>query len=82
MLEQMITPKFVFDDIEGHIGLGVFVSKMNGERYYWHDGYDNGVNFCTAYFPKSECVLAIMANVNIAIGKIQDGIINAICKAV
>ena len=80
MLEQMIAPKFVFNDIEGHIGLGVFVSEENGERYYWHDGYDNGVNFCTAYFPKSECVLAIMANVNIPIGKIQDEVIATICR--
>jgi len=79
MLEQMIAPKFEFDDIDGHIGLGVFVSEENGERYYWHDGYDNGVNFCTAYFPKSECMLTIMANVNISIGEIQDDFISAIC---
>ena len=80
MFEQMIAPKFVFNDIEGHIGLGVFVSEENRERYYWHDGYDNGVNFCTAYFPKSECVLVIMANVNIPISKIQDKVIATICR--
>ena len=81
-LEQMIAPRFA--DIEGHIGLGVFVSEENGERYYWHDGYDNGVNFGTAYFPKSQGVLVIMANVNIpidTIGKIQDEVIATICAS-
>ena len=80
MLEQMIAPRADSDFIGGHIGLGVWVSEENGERYYWHNGLDNGVDFSTAYFPKSECVLAIMANVNIPIYEIHDGVIAAICR--
>lgn len=80
MLEQMIAPRVDTDFFDGHIGLGVWVSEENGERYYWHNGLDNGVEFSTAYFPKSEGVLAIMANVNIPIWDIHEGAIAAICR--
>jgi CubicO group peptidase (beta-lactamase class C family) len=80
MLEQMIAPRVETDFFDGHMGLGVWVSERNGERYYWHNGLDNGVDSCTAYFPKSDCVLAIMANVNILDWELQDKVMATICK--
>ena len=80
MLEQMIAPRVETDFFEGHIGLGVWVSERNGVRYYWHNGLDNGVEFCTAYFPKSDCVLAIMVNVSIPTWDFQDEVMSIICR--
>ncbi|MCL2170224.1 MAG: beta-lactamase family protein [Defluviitaleaceae bacterium] len=80
MLGEMIAPRVDTDFFDGHMGLGVWVSKKNSERFYWHNGLDNGVEFCTAYFPKSECVLAIMANVNIPSWELQDEVMATICR--
>ena len=79
-LEQMLTPRVETDFFEGYMGLGVWISERNGERYYWHNGLDAGVEFCTAYFPKSDSLFAMMANVNIPTWELQDEIMNTICN--
>jgi len=67
ILEQFLTPRTVFEDIDGRFGLGVFVSEMQGKAVYWHDGGDYGVNFCTAYCPDTGNVLTILSNVGVDI---------------
>jgi CubicO group peptidase (beta-lactamase class C family) len=63
MLDKFLTPHTRFDDIDGHIGLGIFVSERNGETIYWHDGGDAGVGFHTAYFPSAGYIMTVSSNV-------------------
>ena len=65
MLDQFLTPRTIFDDINGHIGLGIFIIEKNGEKIYWHDGGDAGVTFHTAYFPSTETVMTTATNIGI-----------------
>ncbi|MCL1786650.1 MAG: beta-lactamase family protein [Defluviitaleaceae bacterium] len=62
MLTQFLTPRVVFEDIDGHIGLGVFITEKDGETIYWHDGSDYGVGFHSAYCPATGKVLTILSN--------------------
>lgn len=72
MQKQFLLPRTFFEDIEGHMGLGVFVSEKNGQTIYWHDGGDSGVVFCTAYFPASGNVMTILLNVGVRLLDFQD----------
>jgi len=78
MLEEVLTPRGVFEDIGGHFGLGIFVSEKDGKKVYWHDGGDYGVGFCTAYFPGNESVLSILVNVSVDLLSLSDEMIEAV----
>ena len=67
MLKQFLTPRTWYDDIEGNIGLGVFINERNGKTIYWHDGADAGVGFHTAYFPDTGNVMTVFSNFAIKI---------------
>ena len=76
MLDQFLTPRTKFDDIDGHFGLGIFVSERNGETIYWHDGGDAGVSFHTAYFPATGYTMTVSSNVAIKMLKFNDSLMS------
>jgi len=76
ILDQFLTPRTRFDDIDGHFGLGVFVIERNGETIYWHDGGDYGVNFHTAYFPSTGIVMTVLSNFGIQLLKFNDNLMS------
>ena len=75
MLEEFLTPRTFFDDIDGHIGLCVFVSEKEGHKIYWHDGGDYGVFSYTAYIPRTGDIITILSNVSLSAGSFPDELI-------
>jgi len=71
MLTQFLTPQTVYEDINGHFGLGVFINEDEGKKIYWHSGSDYGASFHTAYIPHTESILTILANVEMNIWSFQ-----------
>jgi len=81
MLDQFLAPRTRYDDIDGHIGLGVFVNEKDGETIYWHDGADCGVNFRTAYFPSTGNIMTIFTNVGIKILAFSDNLMSLLVSS-
>ena len=80
ILEKFLAPHTVFEDIDGHFGLGVFVSDKEGDKVYWHDGGDYGVNFCTAYCPGTGNILTILSNVGVNLLEFSEELIRLIAS--
>ena len=74
ILDEFLTPRMVFDDIDGHFGLGIFVSEICGETIYWHDGSDYGVSSHTAYFSSTGNVMTMFSNAAIKVMDFNNGL--------
>lgn len=55
MREQFFTP-------HGGFGLGVYLREENGQKAYYTVGGDFGVDFFSAYFPRTEIIASALGN--------------------
>lgn len=64
MLEQMLTPHAQVDDEEeDHYGYGVWVEKKGKEVHKYHVmGYDPGVSFHSAFYPRDGTTVVVCSN--------------------
>ena len=79
-LSQMLTPRTRFEDIDGHLGLGIFINQRNNQPIYWHDGGDAGVSFHTAHFPSTGYTMTVSSNLAIAMIKFNDNLMTLLTK--
>ncbi|OAB37868.1 penicillin-binding protein [Paenibacillus macquariensis subsp. defensor] len=64
LTSQLLTPH-VQDGDEDFYGYGVWIGKMNGDIFKYHVmGYDPGVNFHSGYYPSSDTILVVCANIS------------------
>ena len=61
MTRQLLTAHVATDD-ETHCGLGVFIWECDDKKAFYSVGGDFGVDYFSAYFPKSEIVASALGN--------------------
>lgn len=60
---MLLTPYVATNEDDSFYGYGVWIDKKNGEIYKYHImGYDPGVSFHSAYYPKSTIKTVICSN--------------------
>jgi CubicO group peptidase (beta-lactamase class C family) len=66
MTRQFLALQVVTDEENGEsYGLGVYRIKKADSTVYYAVGGDSGVDFFTAYFPKTEIVISALGNTNV-----------------
>jgi len=61
MTEQLLAAHIAIDD-EEHCGLGVFIVEDADKKVYYSVGGDFGVDYFSAYFPKTDVVASALGN--------------------
>ncbi|MEI4771282.1 serine hydrolase [Psychrobacillus sp. FJAT-51614] len=79
LLSESVTNQLLFphvlEDGSDFYGYGVWIAKKEGNIFKYHVmGYDPGVSFHSAYYPKSGITLAICANISKGAFKVMNEI--------
>ena len=68
MTQTFLSQQVVIDEEDGEsYGLGVYRDTANDKMIYYAVGWDSGVAFFTAYFPRTDTVVSVLRNTNVGI---------------
>jgi CubicO group peptidase (beta-lactamase class C family) len=79
--QQLLTPHVQVDNAENFYGYGVWIKKNGDDIQKYHVmGYDPGVSFHSAYYPKASVKVVVCSNKSKGAYGIMEAIENEIIK--